>query len=192
MSSGKDFYKGKGVIETLGGDMDHKANTQGNSFTHQFSAFIKGDSATHGALMEEMSYYRFILIRKDRNGFYKILGGLNNPLRFTYKLTTGSDSKDLKGYQVTFTVTADFPEYFYQGTFSTYDDTVQDNVDLSLYNCTTLNDTDNGISDGQVSNCLIPSRDITVTEDGINNSDFMGELYNKAAIYMQSSAYGFM
>lgn len=187
-----NFYKGKGVIETLGGDMEHKAITQGNTFLHQFSAFIKGDDATHGAQMEEMTYYRFIVIRKDRNGYYKLLGGMDYPLRFTYKLISGNETQQLKGYQVTFSVTSEFPEYFYQGAFSTYEDVVQENINLSLYTCDTLNDPTNGISDGQVSNCLIPDRDLEVTEAGIVQSDFEMELYNKAAIYLQRSPFSIL
>lgn len=187
----KKFYQGRGVIETLGAEMEHKAATQGNTFQQQFTAFIKGDSATHGALMEEMTYYRYVLIRKDRNGYYKLLGGLgeNAGLRFTYKLTSGSETQNLKGYLVTFSLSADFPEYFYLAAFSTYDDTIQENIDLSLYNCDTLNDEDNGISDGQLSNCLIPHRDMEVTELGIAQSTFGLRLFTKSALYLQACGY---
>lgn len=137
MAAGGYFYRIDANIESLGGDMA----TSSIVYDHEYVAEIRGDSAQLLAELEGMRDRRFVLIRKDRDGYYKICGNEKQGLTFQFKRVSPAAWNGAKGYAIRLSGELTIPEYFYTGEFETAAGGISANVvpdiNISEYDLTT-------------------------------------------------------
>jgi hypothetical protein len=81
---------------------ESEITSAGNHYNTEISGFIPQDNA---ALQEALEYIvprKWVVIFMDGNGNYKLAGNVTDPLRFTYKISTGQDTASLAGCQFSF------------------------------------------------------------------------------------------
>lgn len=97
---GKDWLEGffqKGSIVV---DYESKESKDNTFFPVTFEANLVNDDILIDQEFNKMVSYRFILLIKDKNNKYRLLGSIKRPLTFSYKKTK-SQGKD--NYQFGFT-----------------------------------------------------------------------------------------
>lgn len=98
----KDWLTAYGVFNTKEFSENKKENKSGIRFDRMFEMFYPGYSLAVMQQMEKMKLQRFIIAFLDNNENYKIAGTIENPLNFTYKLTTGKSGADAQGFEMKF------------------------------------------------------------------------------------------
>lgn len=119
-----NFFEIEAVIETIGASHSADQPAEGTLYDHQAVCLVKGDSPELLSVLEEMMGLDFLVLRKDTNGDYKLMGNEQQALRFSYELVTGDDWSTRKGYRLKFFGQLTIPEYFYTGSFDTSTETI--------------------------------------------------------------------
>lgn len=105
--------------ETGNSPREMKQSAQGNFLNKVFSGFVPGDNEELLKMFDQdMVDEHFILLYKDNNGNYKLVGNPEEYLSFEYKFEPGSRVSDRRGFLITFSGEGITPDYFYTGTFN--------------------------------------------------------------------------
>jgi hypothetical protein len=103
LSSGKkwfEFYASQGSIDFK---ESHKIDDKGESFNLKLSGFTPRDSDDLFESFMPMMKQKFACVYLDNNGNHKIAGSPREPLRFSFKFSTGKDASGRNGYDFSFT-----------------------------------------------------------------------------------------
>jgi hypothetical protein len=111
------FSVGYATQETLQYTENQNRDAQGNFYEQSLSGFYPKDQEGVANLFEGMAAERFIVIFRDNNGYYKLLGSLANPCKFTATFESGDSANGRNGYSFEFTRTDVAKAPFYQGLF---------------------------------------------------------------------------
>ena len=101
--SGKDWYQGWSLQGQLLTMEENEETEHGTLYNCSLKVIYPGDDSDIVSLFNEMRTYRFIVAFKDGNGQYKLLGSLDAPCKFTYKL---SKSQEVNQYEFMFSCVA--------------------------------------------------------------------------------------
>lgn len=101
-ASGKEWLTLYGTFKSKEFSEQKKETKYGIRFERSLQLFYPGYSVGVIQQLEEMKCNRFLVAYKDNNGLYKIAGTLENPLNFTYKLSTGKSGSDAQGIEMEF------------------------------------------------------------------------------------------
>lgn len=115
--SGKKWFRWYGTLDTLAADSDLKNSNAGDYHENSLEMFVPGDELSWRQMFQDMRQMGFLLMREDNNGNFKLLGSLEEPIRFRYRFRSGDKSTDLRGYEVEFYSESIDSELFYAGTF---------------------------------------------------------------------------
>lgn len=124
LKSGAAFYEGYSTLETLRFEEDHEKSEHGNFYEQVLGGFYPKESPGVTQQFEEMAADRFIVIFQDNNNYYKLLGSLENPLRFEADMDTTDTPGGRNGYTFEFRREADKRAPFYEGLFQTEESTI--------------------------------------------------------------------
>jgi len=113
------FSVGYATQETLQFTENQNRDAQGNFYEQSLSGFYPKDQENVASLFEGMAAERFIVIFRDNNGYYKLLGSLANPCKFTATFESGDSANGRNGYSFEFTRTDVEKAPFYQGIILT-------------------------------------------------------------------------
>lgn len=109
------FNVGYATQETLQFTENQNRDAQGNFYEQSLSGFYPKDQENIASLFEGMAAERFIVIFRDNNGYYKLLGSLANPCKFTATFESGDSANGRNGYSFEFTRTDVEKAPFYRG-----------------------------------------------------------------------------
>jgi hypothetical protein len=102
--SQKDWLTGYATRGTLQYTEDTQSDANGLFYVKTITGFIPGDRPELISMLEDMVKERFIVLLKDPQGNYRLIGTPAAPLEFTANFSSGSANSDEKGYRFTFTV----------------------------------------------------------------------------------------
>lgn len=111
--TGYSWYNGVSISKQLEFDEKESSKKAGNIFSRYVKGFYPKQSKEILALFNEMKNQKFILKIMDNNGYYRIVGNLEAPLRFNFSAKTGSLKSGVNGYSFMFDVEAPEPSPFY-------------------------------------------------------------------------------
>lgn len=90
IASGTSWNKGLAEINSLKFQEKYKETSQGVHCEKKLEGFLPGDSSTIIDLFEEMNNKFFILRATDADGNEKVVGTIEEPLKFTASFATGT------------------------------------------------------------------------------------------------------
>jgi hypothetical protein len=117
----KKFYIARFILDTLSFSEQKDVNKYGAAYKQKITGSIAKDTPDLANILYEMQQQRFICIYRDSNGFYKLVGSINNYLLFEHDLDTDNNSSGRNGVKVTFRGESRTPAFFYEGLIETYD-----------------------------------------------------------------------
>lgn len=94
-----ECYASEGTIKFI---EDLQQSEHGDFHKVKLSAFIPKDRTDITDQLEKMRNKNFIIDYIDNNGHRKLIGKLDEPLRFTYSLDTGSSVPNKNGHTIEF------------------------------------------------------------------------------------------
>lgn len=119
LKTGKLWYEMNLTVDANTLSVDNNNGSNGSNHANIVSGFIAGDSPHLVSTLAEMAQYEdFLVIAEDPNGLQRLIGSIDQPARFTYKL--GYNGR--RGYSVSFAAANSAPSYFYQSPFVAYPD----------------------------------------------------------------------
>lgn len=136
LSASQKWYYWICTMQTIGAGYKKQKSRSGSTYMHQVTGFIAGDNSDFIAMMQEMEDMRFIALRKDNNGFYKLLGSIESPLEFTYEYMAPATGR--KGFQFSMSRECRTPEYFYEGNLETETGFVDTAVEIVNFDISTI------------------------------------------------------
>lgn len=98
----KEWYIATLTLETIRYTEGMTRMGAGRLKEQKLTGFVPKDTPDIGNLLEEMERCRFIVVYNDNNGYKKLLGTLNSPMRFVYELDTTDKFSGRNGHQLTF------------------------------------------------------------------------------------------
>jgi hypothetical protein len=113
----KTFYKGDKRLESASFEENPTQGRDGLEYSIKFSAFVPGDSADLKNLFEQMMHKRYLVLCNDANNKMRLLGTIENGLRFGYKFSINPKVSGGKGYEIVFNHKTTEPAPFYQSSF---------------------------------------------------------------------------
>lgn len=114
------------VRESIDGSIPNRRNNTGSSYNHKATGFVSGDDKDVSDLFDRLTYGRFLVLRKDANGHWCLLGNIQEPLSFTFAKQTRNRATGLKGFDFEFSALCSLPELYYFGTIEFEVDNVND------------------------------------------------------------------
>lgn len=130
LSGSQKWYYWHCTLNTLASNFKKNRSRAGSSYVHDVSGFIPGDHEDYVAMMEVMEDMRFIALRKDANGYFKLLGSLESPLEFEYDFKAPGSGR--RGFSFKMSRECRVPEYFYEGTLETEDGFIDTSTDQTV------------------------------------------------------------
>lgn len=103
---------------------DASSTSDPSLYNHSVSAFYASDLQGAATQFDKMQTQRFMVLRKDANGFWVLKGTPKEPLSFSYKKVTRDSVTGLKGFEFSFTGQCTKPELYYTADFETDDGNV--------------------------------------------------------------------
>jgi len=130
LSDSQKWYYWHCTYNTIDASNSKSRSSAGSAYTHLIEGFIPRDHHEFVGMMELMRDMRFVALRKDGNGYYKLLGSVESPLEFSYEF--GAPAKGQKGYSFSMSAECRKPEYFYEGLLQTADGFVDTTLDTTV------------------------------------------------------------
>jgi hypothetical protein len=93
-----------------------RENKQGTSYQQRMEGVIAKSSPVISTILRQFENRRFVLLLKDFNGYYRLVGTKENPLRFSYETDPGSSPRDRNQVSFEFEGEQMRPAYFYDGS----------------------------------------------------------------------------
>ncbi len=103
-----DFLSTQNIFEiycTLGSMSFTEKEVQekyGTAYKNELNAFIPKDSLEVLKIINEMSGRKWVVVMMDQNGYFKVAGTPEIPLRVSFDLDTGADTADRNGHSISF------------------------------------------------------------------------------------------
>lgn len=116
------WFKGYMTLETISFTEEKVEGDQGVLYNQVFSGFFPKDSPGIAALLNDMANDRFLVLYKDNNDYFKLIGDIGQPLMFDRKMATDTKVGGSNGYNISFTGQSSHEAYFYTGTINVYED----------------------------------------------------------------------
>ncbi len=111
------WFVGWCLPQSIGAKNTGIPTTGNNDHRHLLEGVVPTDNVDYTTLFNEMHGRKFIVIRRDSNGYFKLMGSLDNPLIFTYDFDTQTEySGTLKCYKIKFEAVVEVTQYFLNGT----------------------------------------------------------------------------
>ena len=85
-NTGKNWLKCYCTAETMKYSEPKKVDEKGEYFEAKLSGWIPKDTPELLEQFNEMDQFKYVCIYKDNNGYYKLIGNLDEPLNFTTDL----------------------------------------------------------------------------------------------------------
>lgn len=104
LKTGKAFYTGLSVINTLKFTEDEKDTDAGCLFTTKIEGIIPKLTADYIALFSEMKNARFLLKISDNNGLIRLCGKKSAGMKFNFIQETGAKASDKNGFEFSFSL----------------------------------------------------------------------------------------
>lgn len=101
-NSGKGWDSGYFKPETMDLREVQGSSINGESYKIEITSFIPGESSSLVHYTEAMRYRRYLVLTQDYNGFRRLSGTLDAPLRFRIDFGTKSNFSQLKGATAVF------------------------------------------------------------------------------------------
>ncbi|WP_276496705.1 hypothetical protein [Pontibacter litorisediminis] len=98
-------------------DQQDDDDVNGISYSHNFSGFVAGDTPELAAALLSMKGRHFVLLYRDFDEQLKLIGDREHHLVFDYRLSSGNNPGDRKGYKFSFKGKSRNPSFFYNGSF---------------------------------------------------------------------------
>ena len=123
LKTGKRFYKGYATVKTLQYTEPAEQTMHGTLYQCQLQGRVPGDIPNSSLLFTEMEEDEFILVFRDRNGQFRILGDRRRGCRFKADYDSASGPDQPNGYQFSFRLDTTHKAYYFTANFSVYADT---------------------------------------------------------------------
>lgn len=98
-------------------DQQDDDDTNGTSYSHNFSGFVAGDTPELAAALLAMKGRHFVIMYRDLDEQLKLIGDKEHHLVFDYRLSSGSNPGNRKGYKFSFKGKSRNPSLFFNGDF---------------------------------------------------------------------------
>jgi len=106
---GKNWFNGWSLNRLLLPEEKPKYTDHGDIYHNALSGKVPKDTPSIVDLFVEIRSYRHIVVYQDNNGYYKLLGSLDSPCIFEFKLLKNNDSNE---YHFSFRSISTKPLYF--------------------------------------------------------------------------------
>ncbi len=111
--SGATFFNGYSTAKTLLFDEKTQKNNAGEYFLQKISGFYPKIRPSILKLFKEMKNHKFIVLVHDNNNMLRMVGTLEQPLEFSYSLSTGTNPVQRNGITFEFTAENELPAPMY-------------------------------------------------------------------------------
>ena len=98
----KYWFKGYGTLGTMGFSEDQDNGDHGAQYNPKMSAVIPKEMAENSALYYEMRHVEFLVKYTNANGLKKLVGTIEEPLKFMASLNTGDDIPKRNQHAISF------------------------------------------------------------------------------------------
>jgi hypothetical protein len=113
LKSGKQWYCGYGTLGTIGYTEPGEESPAGTVYKRAFTAFYPKDNSEMNFLFQEMRNRLFVIDYRDSNGLRKVVGGIEEPLKFLSALNTQTDVPGRSGHNISFYGDGTYKAYTY-------------------------------------------------------------------------------
>ena len=113
LKEGKQWYCGYGTLGSMSYTETPSENMNGAVFSKLLSAVCPQDGEENNALFNEMRNRRFIVDYTDSNGLRKLIGSIEEPLKFNATLNTQTSMPGLNAHAISFYGEGTFKAYIY-------------------------------------------------------------------------------
>ncbi|OFY87859.1 MAG: hypothetical protein A3F72_03020 [Bacteroidetes bacterium RIFCSPLOWO2_12_FULL_35_15] len=107
------WYEVYATLGTIGYAEPTEDTNSGTVYKRNISAFSPKDTIEKTKIFNEMRNGKFIVDYTDSNKLRKIIGSIEEPVRFKYSLNTKSNIPELAGYNISFFGDGTHPAYVY-------------------------------------------------------------------------------
>jgi hypothetical protein len=90
------------ATETLQYNCPSAEAKPGKHFSHKVTGFIRGRNPANDKLLELMLRYRYIIVLRNLDGTYTLIGNLTHALAMNFEFTSSPDASASLGYTITF------------------------------------------------------------------------------------------
>lgn len=115
LASGKQWFSGYGTLGSISFTETPEKTNAGELFKRVFTAFCPKDDEEIDTLFNEMRNMQFLLDYTDSNGLRKLIGSIDEPLKFSASLNTKSQMQELAGHSISFFGDGTHKSYVYLG-----------------------------------------------------------------------------
>jgi hypothetical protein len=113
------------VRESVDSSDNGKVTGDGSLYDHTTGGFFASDNVGATVQFDKMKAEgRYLVLRKDANGFFTLKGTPKEPLTFTYSKLSRDRITGLKGYEFKFSGSCSKPELYFTASFETDESTV--------------------------------------------------------------------
>ena len=130
VQEGKNWYTANVTQDTPGFEDKETTFKGAKGRSISLVGFVPGHHSALSKLFRAMELIRFLVLAEDQEGNQRLLGSIENPMRFKFSFDTGNKTSSSKGYQITFFQTAKQSPYFYTSPFVAYPDEVSGEADF--------------------------------------------------------------
>lgn len=123
LKTGKSFYKGYATIKTLQYTEPANQTVHGTLYQCQLQGRVPGDIPNSSLLFTQMEEDEFILVFRDRNKQFRILGDLRRGCRFKADYDSASGPDQPNGYQFGFRLDTTHKAYYFTDNITVYGST---------------------------------------------------------------------
>lgn len=90
------------ATETLQYNCPSAEAKPGKHFSHKVTGFIRGRNPANDKLLELMLRYRYIIVLRNLDGTWTLIGNLTHALAMNFEFTSSPDASASLGYTITF------------------------------------------------------------------------------------------
>jgi hypothetical protein len=102
LSSTDEVYDISAISETIEASEEEKTSAAGYYYEHQIRATIAKDTPELMLALDDLTGERLVMIFKDYNGRFKLVGSLTESIRISTKTDTGAKVSDLQKAELVF------------------------------------------------------------------------------------------
>lgn len=117
LSSTDEVYDISAISETIQATEEPKSSSAGNYFEHQIRATIAKDTPELSLALQDLYGKRLIMIFRDQNDRFKLVGSMTEAMRLSYKKDTGAKIADLQNTPLVFEGRTVTPSKFIENPF---------------------------------------------------------------------------
>lgn len=114
LSSTEDVYDLTAIAETVRGFQEMKYSAAGLYYEHLVQATLAKDTPELQLVLQELAGRRLILILRDHNDRYRLIGSTTEAVRISHKTSSGAKIADLQAADLSFEGRTTRPSVFIQ------------------------------------------------------------------------------